>query len=117
MPCCASISTGLPLSCSAAAPACAWAWTGTASATTRLAAVEHAEALGLERAEGALAFDRIVALGAALAEEDAGAVGGELDAAVVEDVHLAEEVENLRLLQVDAGVGGERDPGAGRQRD
>src|SRR5689334_10192943 len=75
-----------------------------------LAAVLDPEALGIDVTEGAVAFDGIVALSAALGHVDMGAVGLEGVALVLEQLDIAEEVEQLGLWAVDPAIGRDREP-------
>ncbi len=71
-----------------------------------VAAIEDAETLAGDVAERPLAGDGIIALGSAGGHVDMGARGVELVALVLEQRDIAEEVEELRLRLVEAGIGG-----------
>src|SRR5579864_74172 len=79
------------------------------------AAVLHAKSLRLDRPEGAVALDRIAALGGTLGHIHMHAVGMELVAFVLEYFDIAEEVEQLMLRLIEPGIGLHRDPGADRK--
>ena len=81
-----------------------------------VAVVEDAEALARDVAERALAVTGS-SPSACPGHVDMRAVGVELVALVLEQLDIAEQVEQLRLRLIEAGVGGELEPVAARGGD